>query len=581
MIKRNPISKKAFFIICLMGFILSLPACETQKTSYEKASADKFMSVRDKDELYEAPIEEPVLYLTVGWYSNPTKADHYSWSDINGHDMSWYELNGEAIHYCEALVQFGNEESPGSTNFGYGSLSPNATVRLVGNKASKRPQKSYKVKINSGSGSVSGIKSFNLNKSFGDPFRFLNKLSYDLMADVDSLLSLRSGLVHLYVKDKSLGEDQLFVDYGLYTMTESVNKRYLSNRDLSSAGELYEIENFDFKRHADVIMQPTDANFDQRKFETLLEAEGSNDYSKLINLLDALNSDSSDITDIIKKYFDEDNLYSFMAFNILMDNKDTDTENFYLYSPLGYEKFYFIPGDMDGSLREDYELMRDPDYNPGWEKGIYLYNDSVLFSKILKNKECVNKLSDYVKELHESVLSPENVSQKANELSKSVKPYLFSLPDMKYAKVTDTEYDKLTSMIPEQMEENYYTYFDSILTPWPFHINEPIVKNRNIILNWDASYILEGNVSYDITLSDTWSLKNVLMNKTDLTDTSLDIGSLEPGQYFVKVTAKSDNDYDLQQEAYEYYNSETKKTVHGVMCFYVDDDGKVTKLTYK
>ncbi len=580
MMKRNCLFNRLCFIIYLSCLVSMLSACEAPKDSYKKAAKDELMAVRDNKTIYETPVSEPVLYLTVGWESENKTTKYSSWEDINSHSLSWYHDNNEKIRYCEALVQFGNEESPGPGSFGYGSFSPNATVRLVGNKASKRPQKSYKIKINSGSGNVSGIKNFNLNKSFGDPFRFLNKLSYDLMKDTDSLLSIRSSLVHLYVKDKSL-EDSLFVDYGLYTLTESVNKRYLSNRELSNSGELYEIENFDFGRHEDVIMQPTDSRFDRIKFETLLEAEGDNDYSKLIKMLDALNSGSGNIEDIIKTYFDEANLYSFMAFNILMDNKDTDTEKFYLYSPLGYEKFYFIPGDMDGALREQYELIRDPDYDAGWEKGIYLYTDSVLFSKIIRNKECVNKLNDYIKKLHESVLNPDNISDKAAELSKTVKPCLFSFPDMKYARVTPDEYDKLIKGISSQIEDNYYSYYDSVLTPWPFHINEPVVQNGGITVNWDESYILEGNLSYDITLSDSWSFEKIILSRQNFTKTSLDIGSLAPGQYFLRVVAKSDNGYDLQQEAYEYYNTETKKKVHGIMCFYVKDDGTVSKLTYK
>ena len=558
-----------------------MSACSRFNESYDKASVKELMALKDKDDLYETPLAEPVLYLTVGLNSRYDNTGFYSWNDINSHDLSWYEINNQDIHYCEALVQFGNEESPQSTSFGYGNFSPNATVRLIGQKASKRPQKSYKVKINSGSGSISGIKNFNLNKSFGDPFRFLNRLSYDLLTEIDPLMSLRSSFVHLYVKDKSLGDDQLFVDYGLYTMTESINKRYLSNRELDSTGELYEIENFDFRRHEDVIMQPTDPRFNQKEFNTLLEAEGSNDYSKLINMLDALNDSSTNIENIIHTYFDENNLYSFMAFNILLDNKDTDTENYYLYSPMGIEKFYIIPVDMDGILREKYELLRDADYSTGWEKGIYLYSDSLLFSNILRNQNCINKLNGYINKLHETVLSPDNVSEKAAQLAKEVKPFLYSLPDIRFARMTEDDYDKLVSEIPSQMEENYYSYYDSLLTPWPFHINEPTVRDGKIILNWEDSFILNGQVSYDVTLSDTWSFKKILLEQNNLTQTNLDIGSLAPGQYFLKVVAKSDNGYDLQQEAYEYYNTETKKTIHGVMCFYVKDDGTVTKLTYK
>ncbi|WP_031548682.1 CotH kinase family protein [Oribacterium sp. FC2011] len=580
--KKDTLLKNTFFIICLLGSVMSFSACTKPTASYEKASTESLMEVKDNNVLYETAMAEPVLYLTVGWENDRKNTGYYSWTDINSHDISWYETNDEDIHYCEALVQFGDETGPSSTSFGYGDLTPNATVRLIGHKASKRPQKSYKVKINSGSGNVSGVKNFNLKKCFGDPFRFLNKLSNELIRDIDPLLSARTEFVHLYVKDNSLEGNQLFVDYGLYTMTESVNKRYLTNRNLNSSGELYDVENFDFRRHEDVIVQPTDSRYDQKKFEQLLEAEGSNDYSKLIRMLDALNDDSKDIESIVNSYFNEDNLYSFMALNILMDNKDTDTEKFYLYSPVGSEKFYFIPGDMDGSLRADYRLVRDQDYSAGWEKGIFIFNDSVLFSKILKNRNCINKLSEYVKKLHNSVLSPDNVSEKAVELSKTVKPFLFSPPDMKFARVSEEEYGTLISEIPLQMEDNYYSYNDSLLTPWPFHIKEPtILDDDTITLNWEESFILDSNLTYDVTLSDSWGFNNILVSKTGLTKTSLNINSLEPGQYFLKVVAKSDNSYGLEQEAYEYYNTETKKTIHGVMCFYVMDNGSIKALTYK
>ncbi len=560
---------------------LILTGCMINKQeSYEKVPVDDLMMIKEDKTLYEEPMEKSVLYLTVGWNSEGKSSDYYSWKDINSHDLDWYDETDEPIHYCEARVQFGNEDGPVSTSYGYGNVSPNAVVKLKGHKASTRPQKSYLVKINSGSGNISGIKSFALNKCFGDPFRFLNKLSYDLMSDTDELLSVRSEFVHLYVKDKSLGDDALFEDYGLYTMTETVNKRYLSNRSFDKSGELYEVEDFDFTRHKDIIMQPTEAGFDKDSFEELLEVEGSNDYTKLINMLDALNSSNSDIKDIVNTYFDEDNLYTWMAFNILMDNKDTDTEKFYLYSPTGVDKFFIIPGDMDGSLRSDHEIMQDPKYSPGWEKGIFLYNDSLLFSRIMKNDHCVSELSERIKYLHESVLSAENVGAKSKELSAIVKERLYMPPDVMFARVTSAGYDELLSKIPEQMDNNYYAYYDSLLTPWPFHIKEPTVKDGHVILSWDESYILEGNITYDVELSRSWDFASLTKADSDLTATSIDVGALNTGQYFVRVRAKADNDTEQIQEAYEYYNTEKGSTVHGVMCFYVNDDGTVTESVF-
>ncbi len=547
---------------------------------YEKASLKDMYQVKDYRAIYEEPMARDVLYLTVGGDGSFGDSEH-TWEEINEHNLSWYEERDEEAYTCDALVQFGNEDGPTSDAFGYGSMSANATVKLSGKKASTRQQKSYRIKINSGSGNVSGIKTLVLSKSFTDPFRFTNKLCCELMSKTDDMMSVRTEFVHLYVRDLNSEKTDLFVDYGLYTLVETVNKKYLSNRNLDSSGELYKINDFDFGRHSDVIMQPTEKNFDKNKFEELLEAKGSEDYSGLLEMLDALNGGDMSIEDVVKTYFDEDNLYTFMAFNILMDNKKTDTENFYLYSPMGVNKFYIIPWDNDGALRSDYERLRDPDYSEGYEKGIYLYTDSILFSRILKSRHCVDKLSEKIKELHESELSSENVSKRAKKLGDKVKKYLYRIPDASYARVTEENYDKLLEMIPEQIEKNYYAYYDSLETPWPFHIKDPELKDGHVIINWDESSMINGKISYDVEISDSWSFGSKLAQGTDLEDTKFDAGKLAPGQYFVRVYAKSDNGTGLKQEAFEYYNTEKKTTVHGVLCFYVKEDGTVVKSTFQ
>lgn len=419
---------------------------------------------------------------------------------------------------------------------------------------------------------MDGMKTLILNKSFTDPFRFTDKLSFDLMRETDEMMSIRTRFVHLYVRDEYEGEE-LFSDYGLYTMMEPVNKKYLSNRSIDSTGELYKLNDFDFARHEDIILNPTDPGYDQSKFEKLLESKGSNDHTKLINMLDALNAPDASIEDVVDTYFDKENLYSFMAFNILTDNVDTDTENLYLYSPTGTDKFFLIPWDQDGALRNDYELLRDPEYVPNWEKGIYLYTDSGLFGRIVRNRHCIDDLSVYIAKYHEGVLSGNNVLKKALYLSSIVKPYLYELPDRTYARVTEQEYDELIGMLPEQMDNNYYAYYDSLETPWPFHMNKPEKDGDGIKFTWESSEVLEGSLTYNFELSDTWDFNRVLEKSESLTGTEYSVGRLPEGQYFIRVSAVSSS--GLAQEAYEFYNTEKKTRANGVLCFYVLDDGSV------
>lgn len=558
------------------SYLKNLFIGSNQEMSYEKAAQDDSISVKDMNTLYEDEFGDDVLYITVGGQI-ANYDDNENWDNLNLRDLGWYEENDEEQIECDVLIQFGNEEGPTSNDYGFSDMSANASIKLSGVKASKRQQKSYRVKLKSGN--ISGTKSFVLSKGFGDPYRFTNKLCFDLMSEDDNMMSARTRFVHVYVKDLNDGDDSLFIDYGLYTMVETINKKYLKNRNLDDSGELYKVENFDFKRHEDIIVQPTDSEYDKDEFEKLLEAKGSNEYTDLIKLLDDLNSDSYSIKEIVDMYFDEDNLYSWMAFNILVDNKDTDIENFYLYSPTGSDKFFILPWDYDGALREDYNILKDEDYSAGWEKGIYLYTESELFSRIVSDEYCVNKLSEYVDKLHNSTLSAQNVSKKANELAQEVEPYLYSLPDKSYARVTKSNYETLVDSIETRIDENFYAFYDSIETPAPFHILEPEKNGDNVYAKWENTSCLNQEVSYSVELSDSWDFKILIIDKKSVGDTELNLGQLEPGEYFLRVGAVSGN--GNKQEAFEYYITEKKNTVHGVICFYVLNDGTVVKSNYQ
>ncbi len=538
--------------------------------SYEKSADTSDMRIRDDSSLYTEDASPVVLYLTVTGAPAGSGETH-TWEELNARSVDSFAVTGEETWKCAALVQFGNETGPVYGSYGFSDTAENATVRLSGARASLRQQKSYRVELNENNGNIAGMKEFILSKSFTDPFRMTGKLAFDLLTRCDALLSTRTFFIHLYVRDRTAAEDTLFVDYGLYTMIEPVNKRYLKNRGLDSSGELYKAVNFDFGRHEDAIMQPTNADYSADRFEELLEARGSNDYTGLIAMLEDVNDESIPIEETVAKWFDPDSLYSFLAVNLLLDNKDTDTENFFLYRPLGSDQFHIIPWDFDGSLRKEYELWRDPDYSPGWERGIFLYTDSVLFRRMMSSVNCINTLSRYMTELHSTVFSGEAVQSRAEKLSDTVLNFLYELPDRAWARVTEPVYERLLSGLSKQVNDNFYAYYDSLMTPWPFHILDPEVgEDGRVTLRWEASHALEGGITYDVELNNSWHFEEPLLRATEVKDTFLDAGTLEPGQYFLRVRARAESGYT--QEAYESYNTEKKTLVRGVYCFYLRED---------
>ncbi|MBP3508243.1 CotH kinase family protein [Oscillibacter sp.] len=541
----------------------------TPEETYEKTDVSGVL-VSDADDLYGEPNDGvAVVYLAVGLGNEADGTDH-TWTEINSSPL---EEQGTIPYQCEAVFQMGDENAPTQGSFGYGEVTANAVVRLQGANASRRQQKSYRISIKDGKGSLDGMKTVVLSKSFTDPLRITNKLCYELMEDIPSLLSTRTRLVHLYVKDTSSGEDTLYQDYGLYTMAEPINKTYLKNRHLDDDGALYKANDFDFASHEDVITLATSPQFREDAFESLLESKGSDDHAKLLAMLKAVNDPNTPIQEVLDAYFDRDNLYAWLAFNILTGNKDTSTKNYYLYSPTGSEKFYFISWDNDGAFRADYEELRAPGQSAAWDTGIFSFYDNVLFARILEDDACISSLSAAVDTLYETYLTEPVVSSAMSRLTALAEEHVYSLPDKTFARVTQTQYDILAAGIHGQIVRNYYAYYDSLELPAPFHIREPETQaDGSLRLFWEDA-ARDKSVTYRVTLDDSWDFAAPLLSKSGLSSTEWVIDPLPAGQYFLSVTAQTAD--GKSQIAYETYSTEVKTTVYGVLCFYVLPDGSV------
>ena len=88
--------------------------------------------------------------------------------------------------------------------------------------------------------------------------------AYDLIKGIDQMMGLRTQFVHLYVKDLTDSDTGAFVDYGLYTQVEQLNKTALKAHGLDSTGQLYKINSFEFHRNEDIIRLTTDPAYDQK-----------------------------------------------------------------------------------------------------------------------------------------------------------------------------------------------------------------------------------------------------------------------------------------------------------------------------
>lgn len=537
------------------------------------------LPISDNDSLYELDedLEVVTMYLTVqqGSESDGTK---HTWKEVNENSAYYYDALGIERYKVDAILQVGNENGPVFGEFGYGSLIPNATVSIRGQTSTQSKQKNYKIKILDGKGSYKNQTTINLNKHVGDGLRFRNKLCYDLMEELPDMMSARTQFVHLYVKDLTQGEQAQFEDYGIYTQVEQINKTYLKNHGLDRNGQLYKINFFEFYRYEDIIMPTNDADYDGVAFEEYIEIKGSSDHTKLIAMLEDLNNDSIPIEETFVKWFDEENVFSWLAFHILVGNKDTQSRNCFLYSPLNVNKWYFISWDNDGAFLTTERAVLDWRDGLEWQSGVSNYWGNVLFRKVLKSEEYRNKLDEKICE-YKAILTEEKIRDMAAGYDSVVKSYVESMPDLMYLPVTLEQRQRVIEEFPKEVEQNYQDYLLSLEKPQPFFIGTPIMSGDGIELTWDLSYSFdEEEITYTVELDDDYSFIEPIYKEDGIYSPGIEIPiALEPGKYFVRLTARDEEGYE--QFAFDVYHAE-RGNQYGMKCFYVLENGEIVEDTY-
>ncbi len=542
----------------------------------EKA-ADTAYVLRDRDAIYADDDETSVvcMYLTVRRGNSADSTDH-TWEEVNAHSKYWYIEQGIDQYACEAILQVGDETGPLPEQLGYTALVPNATVTIRGQSSTYYSQKNYKVALKKDKGSWRDQTTINLNKHQQDGTRFRNKLAFDLLKTIPQTTACRTQFVHLYVKDETQGrEGALFEDYGLYTQVEQMNKKYLGNHDLDRYGQLYKIEYFEFYRYPDAIKLKTDPTFDQEAFDEVLEVKGDTDHSKLIAMLEAVNDYSIPIEDTLASWFDVENLTYWMAFHMLVGNYDVQSRNGFLYSPQNLNRFYILSWDNDVCFSKTEWELRDKQDGLGWERGVSNYWGSVLFNRALKLPSFREALDAAVEDLVANYVTRETVAAMVERYRAVVETYLYAMPDMLDAPLTQQEYDEVVTAIPDEVAQNLESYRDSLETPMPFYIGTPEVSGGVLSMTWDASYDLGAKaITYQATLARDALFEDIVAEDDALLVPILTCDDPGEGQYFLRVLATNEDGHT--QTAFDsYVLASVGSKVYGTICFWIMEDGVV------
>lgn len=582
--------KRLFALVSASVFILTCSGCSGEKpqsaeekfvgTKVEKqalSNTDEF-HLRDKKPLYTAqsPTEVVTMYLTVS-SGNEAENTNHTWEEVNTYSVYDYERMGVDRYKVEGLLQIGDENGILAGELGYNQVSPNCTVQIRGQTSSSYSQKNYKISIKDNKGQWRGQSTIALNKHEQDGLRFRNKLAYDLISGIDEMMGLRTTFVHLYVKDTTASGSGGFRDYGIYTQVEQLNKTALRAHGLDMNGHLYKINFFEFFRYEDTIKLKTDPAYDLKAFEALLEVKGSDDHRKLITMLERVNDYSVPIDTVLEENFDIENLSYWMAFHILMGNTDTQSRNFYIYSPLNSDKWYFISWDNDSSLKRSEYRLDDRKEQLGWDSGVSNYWGSILFQRCLKSKKYQKALDNAIEDL-KAYLTPKRISTMANTYADIVKPFVYRLPDSMNAPLTSGEYDSIVRKISGEVETNYRLYKESFEKPMPFYIGVPHKAGDKLNVEWDNSFDFDAEtITYTFELARDYNFNNIIVKEENLKIPGAQFDKLPKGQYFMRVTATNASGHS--QYAFDYYVVDSGK-VYGTKCFYVNADGRIVEDIY-
>jgi spore coat protein H len=441
----------------------------------------------------------------------------------------------------KVICQLGDKSGPRAGDLGFGLKDSNAEMRIRGRSTRQAGQKSFKITLDRKAGLWNGQREFNLNKHFFDDTRFRNKLSFDMIIEQGEIPGLRTTFVNLWVKDLSKEKpDKDFVDFGLFTHVEQLDDVFLKNRNLDWKGNIYKAENFDFRRYPDKILPTDDPLYNEKEFSSILEIKDGKKHLRLIKMLDDINDESLSFIDVFNYYFDEENYLTWMAINILIENNDTNSQNFYLYRPGQTDKWFFLPWDYDGAwgfytqAKENSELGEH-------QRGVANYWGVLLHNKYFTSVGKIDLLTEKIEELYK-FFSPEKVKSYIDLYKPITWDFLKKAPDNRYAPEDDAEYQAAINNVTGTIEKNYKAYYEGIQKPMPvFHWYNGFIDGKPNI-GWGESYDFQGDtITYKLEVDDSYAFDSPELVKDNIEGLDVFVDTLKPGKYYARLTIKDSN----------------------------------------
>jgi len=328
-------------------------------------------------------------------------------------------------------------------------------------------------------------------------------------------------------------------------------------------------------RYPDQLRLADDPEYDAEAFSEVLEPKTGNDHAKLLAMLDAVNDYNIPIEEVVDQYFNLDNLTSYLAFNILMANPDSNAQNYLLYSPVNSEKWYYLCWDGDGSLSYYEDALLNNAWIEGeWTRGVSDYWGVVLFNRMLKVDKYRDALTQKVEALHK-VVTPERIASMIARCRKVVDQYTVRMPDVVNMRIPTAKLEAVYENTPYDTDKAYEYYVESLKKPMPFNLANVASDASGLKLNWTAAYDFDGEfIKYGVQVASDWTFApgTLIWESLGQLETTAVLTKPAAGTYYWRVTATNEGGHS--QSAFDQV--ETDSGVHtGMRRFTVKADGTV------
>ena len=427
---------------------------------------------------------------------------------------------------AQAPIVFDASDSTGSGN---------GTIELHGSTSRAAIQKSFQIKLATDAPPWRGTRTINLLKHPFDLSRVRNALSFESFRSISSFTSLRTGFVHLTINS---------VDRGLYEWVEEPDKAFLTSHGLDPLGTLYKAKLFSFL--------PIDAATaaDPTKVAGLVSSKGTPDLPKLRRMIAAVNDLTQPINDVIGHYFNRDNYITWLAVNMLMADFDSGSQNFILYSPSGFEGWYFLPWDYDGAW--GWNDQPGSAARPRWRQGLSNWWWIILHQRFLSDPANLADLDARIGSLVASTLTPERTPALMARYHDLVQSFISMEPDLdnlpcdqggtpEAIPLWQAEYTRIAGNVSGTDAE----YAGTLGRPMPFWLYSPAFGAQGVTLSWSPSFQLRGQpLSYDLEINgaESYDPASAVATEAGLLEPLFTTGALPPGHYFWRVVARSASD---------------------------------------